>query len=541
MRQSTFYRIVFVSVLAVNFSFLGGCRPTSFGGTAKTVPKDPKSANSVVVQKTPSNTSTGEDPNRTDQGSEEEPFPGTVGSPSPTTVVTKSKALVVPFASSHSQRYGWIVTTQGKVFRVDLNADSQYATVEWKIEAGGGSRTFVSEIGLIVGKNGGKIFRVDEDVPAGSMIPKVWQADDADDSSRTCVTSFLIDGVPFVGAAYTAGEGAGAQRRFVRFPVDRSKPNKIDISKAKAFDAGSGTWGYSCYIDQARGHFWSGHGGTISGINVSTGQILSTNAAPNGAHISDPLPNFTFKLPNRASYAMSGDPAGNLLNGVSNYTYAYEPVSKTVFGSSQGAPKITVTDAKCFSSIRDCTGKHFSYDQNNSGAIGPMSSLNDGRVLGIMRGQVVQMFIIALKNPADPSQGLDVTKIKELPGDAYMYTDFTGATLYAARIQKTVELVKIPGFVKGKNVSSVRLRWNSLSGAVESWRGLKLKARCYLSGAGAPPAFFEVQSIPSSGTEFKIESSSCAGKIDSFELSLEGENGQSAFVRTKDVEISVWQ
>ena len=62
--------------------------------------------------------------------------------------------------------------------------------------------------------------------------------------------------------------------------------------------------------------------------------------------------------------------------------------------------------------------------------VGPLSALGDGHMVGMVRNPG-DVYLFKLKNDKDATKGIEAVKIVEnVGGDPYMYTDFTGATLY---------------------------------------------------------------------------------------------------------------
>jgi hypothetical protein len=460
----------------------------------------------------------------------------------------------IAVATSVNKKEVWGVTYE-QIFRVMIDDDNgatpQYPTTIWSIGNNSGSRTFVSEIGLLIGRSNlgeGRafgLFRVSDDVPGAAQ--HVWQPDDQAAQSRMCVTSFRVNGKPYVGGAYQA---PGNNRIFFRAPIDRTKPTKIDMTKLERFPQGTGLWGYSCYIDQARGVFyatWSAY--PIYGVNVVTGQPLPGAPAPNANHTST-IADFAVSPAAAGSYSISGDENGNVLSAKSrvagiadhhvSYTWSQDIVSKYLFGSTWGEDRFYVTHPDCFSKISDCKGKHFVFPGAKAlGTIGPMSSLSDGRVAAWSRSShhsssdgLSYLYLISLKDVNNPSQGVNFKKILEVPGETYMYTDFTGATLYAADVETTLELGKGTDFRNNTPITAVKMRWFAQSEKSEKWQGLKLQVRCYAKSSSTKPAYVEVSDVPEAGTEFDLPES-CKGNIDSVDVFTTAAGNVSTFSRTK--------
>lgn len=453
--------------------------------------------------------------------------------------------------TSLSKRDIWFVSKNGTVerFSASNSTNSEGVSVEdWKANgkwtlAGGesGHRTYVTEVGLIIGKTGtGCIYRVgDESVSTGALAP-VWCASGQSAEARMCVTSYRVGGKVYVGGAYNKDNG---QLAFVKIPVDKSKTNSLDVAAAQEQIVGNGKWGYSCFTDQSRGLFWSAwYEGSIYGVNLNTGAALSGSThAPNSNFVAAKLPSFNVGTGNAKSYAISGDVFGNILNGDGIYTYAYEPLSKTVFGSSRDHSKLSVTRVECFASKSGCVANqdHWSWDLASFGAaVGPLSSLNDGRVVAVGNNQV---FLFSLKDYKNPGAGVTVKKIANASGQGYMYTDFTGATLYAADVEKTVDFSAEKLWIQNKNVAVLKMRWIAESGQPEAWRGLTMEVRCYAKGS-KKPEFGAVNTMPVAGSDIAVEVGGCkSGQFDSLDFRVKGDGSSGGFSKTRGLAFQVGQ
>lgn len=460
----------------------------------------------------------------------------------------------------------WVVTDNGNAFRIVLDKERGYPMQQWSGLGGGGHRTYVSEIGLIVGTTGDGIYRVADDVPEAGKAQKIWDMpsknyfawDNSKYQPRICATSFVVNGVAYIGAAYVEAEpglpdGTGRpMRKFVKIPIDKTKPGKIDVSKAKivSFDGYDRLWGYSCFVDKDRHLFWS-QWSSPRGVDLITDTEIDVSKAPNGAQKFTVQNVSNFDLTQGGSYAMSGDSYGNLLAVQSHgsfpnlpYTAAHDPVSKSVLQSIYmyvpyyennvlktynmlSAPILNVFDETCFQAGKPCAqGNVATYNlaaKDPSLAhsfIGPMSSLNDGRVVGVTRpvfgdaNPKAEVFLLSVsKDAATGAKTLNAEKIKELSGHAYMYSDFTGATLYAVAGSYKFDLKTIKGFNPKKKIDSPRLKWTSESGGGQAWVGLKFSVRCSLSTNAAKADFTDLTaSMPAADGEIALDSvPSCKG------------------------------
>jgi hypothetical protein len=457
--------------------------------------------------------------------------------------------------SSFAKRDIWFVSSAGRVERFSLknpgaakNDEIWGSTGVWQLAGGGsGHRTYVSEIGLVIGKTGGYMYLIGDDTQPGTTVDPIWTATSpasitwpphTGQPARLCVTSFRSGGKTFLGGAYTK---EGNKLAFVRIPVDKTKPQKVDVAAAEETIIGDGVWGYSCFTDQSRNVFYSQlwGPGPIHGIQLDSKKHLTANKdAPNGAFAGPKMNWFDQKTTEQGSYVLAGDPFGNIYNQASMYTYAYDPLSKMVFGTA-GA-KITVTRVECFASKSNCVEgvDHWVWDQAALGLhLGPMSSLNDGRVVGIGRGDNSELWLLSLKDPKDPSQGPVAKKIADAAGDGYMYSDFTGATLYASELEKSSDLNSDPKFVPTKKVVVLKGKWNAESAQPEEWRGLKLQVRCYAKDVKEKPAYEDIPTVPPAGVDFPITSSSCNNSLfDTIETHVIPDNSIGGFSKTRSFE-----
>lgn len=509
------------ALLVISIVVPGGCTKggTAFtGSSTRHIPKTVEAGGEEVV-----------DQNSNPNGE------NVVGAPSYSSFAANTDIL-----SSLAKRDIWIVTSQGEVTRFSKRGESHLVeeieftkTGNWTLQGNpSGHRTFVTEAGLVVGKTGGMLFHIGDNTPANTAVASIWKASDASSASRLCVNSFKIGGQAYVGGAYTTNAN---KRKFVRIPLD-PMGQVLRVDQAEVFDAGTDTdsWGYSCFTDQARQQFWSMFGGKIHGFDLKTMSPLPVSAAPNVNHSSTLL---EADLSSRRSYALAGDSFGNLLNAKGWYTFAHDPISNYIIGAKSG--KITLTKAQCFSTNNNCQANdHYSFEVSafSSRAFGPLSSFNDGYVVGLAYNQV---FLIKLKDPLDASKGIDVKKVGEVNGHAYMYTDFTGATLYAATEEKTIDLLMAPGFVQGKPVKDLTMTWSAESGTAEPWRGLVLQMRCYSKGE-SKSAYQVVNPVPAAGERITMPVAGCNNavfnQIDVRISPSEGEMG--GFSKTRSIGVS---
>lgn len=466
--------------------------------------------------------------------------PRTPAPPPPTTPPpTPTPSLLGPFTMTHkvstsaASSNAWVVTRDGNVTRITMDKAQNYPTKTWTFTppaSATGTRTYVTEIGLLMGVTGGYLYRADDDT--GTTATLVTQFPDAASSSRVCVTSFKSGGQKFVGAAYfTSPSGQVGRLVFVRMPIDMSKPAKIDPSLAEKFDAGAGNWGYSCYTDQERNWFWSANMNSAPyGISLDDGKPLQTSQMPKLPHV-DHIPGYV--LQEDGSYAIGGGNGTVLSAGdMNSYTFTYEPTTNLVFGSWRSS-ELSVTTPTA----------HYVFPTTAVGFIGPISSLNDGRVLVLTRtGETSSAaYIVSLKNAADPAQGVDFEKLKDFSGDPYMYTDFTGATLYPVAVNHLFDLHSVQEFQPDRPNTALRVTWQAKNGSDKKWKGLSLLIRCFEAAEPTKPAFVDISaSVADAGVPFAVTTPMCVGSVyDTVELKIEPRT-TNGFSQTDDIQVT-WE
>lgn len=454
----------------------------------------------------------------------------------------KNLALSAEVNSSFTENSIWLAHTSANVYKILLNKAKNYPYQTWSgVSSASGRRTFISEIGLLVCGTSVGLYRVDDNVPEAGKGQLIWSGT----SGRCCPTSFKMGGKPYVGVGYLA---ADSSMHFSRFPIDKTTPTMVDTSKLEDFViTTNGAYGaYSCYTDQLNGIYWAQNGNntTIFGINMITGKAVDSSGAPNSSRAMNIPGVIDFNVAHGGSYALQGDPKGNVLTAPSSYAMTYDPVSDTVFRSIYGGNTVTAFDGACFRAGNvDCTNKYWTFTSPLISNIGPMSSLNDGRIVGLSRSDG-SVFLISLVDNKDRSKGINVEKIQQIAGDPYMYADFTGATLYASTASHTFDLTSIPEFAPKAPVQSAELRWHAEPGTLDTWGGLKLSIRCFKKTDATKPDLSPVAHVPDAGTAISLEAiPSCSKKdYDQVEIKIEpdGVSGTS-FSKTKNFDFTAKQ
>lgn len=536
--------------------FLTSCNSSNFAGGNGRVPRK-KSVVAAEASQAVAPASAGEA-----VGRNASKFPGEEGA-----VVSFSGDI--PFQSVASDAEAWIVT-DSTVTRIDLNQARGWPQTRWTMPGNSGNRTYVTEIGLLIGRtNRGAargVWLAPRDNPGAAV--KIYDPADMGGGSRLSVTSFKIGPQPYIGFAYGTASGA---KKFVRIPINKSMPNGVDLARVESttlsalggsfgsFAAVGGMAAYSSFMDQTKKAFFMGGGSGRGawGVNVETMTELSLSALPNWRIGGDPLNaavakrqvcGFSMETSGGMGYALSGDLKGNLVTASGSYTFAHEPVGNLIFGSRGGRTLVVAKQSCVEGGGADCTeaaGSCRQFDLNTitvdgipTGiSVGPMSAVGDGRVVGIQRGGTSQVFLLAAKNANDLSQGLEVQKVADIPGNAYMYNDFTGVTLYSPDQVKVFDFKTLKGFKTGKPVSRVAAGWSAQSGVKEDLRGLKIELTCFKQGGEKPPYKDYTSIFKSNASLFTLSDADCSGDVDAMEVKMSSDGTTNNFTRLSTFEI----
>jgi hypothetical protein len=463
----------------------------------------------------------------------------------------------LPFQSVAADAEAWIVT-ETKATRIKLN-EPGWPKTEWTLPGNAGNRTYVSELGLLIGRTNRSaetrgVWLAKREEP-GTAI-RIYDPPDMGNSSRLSVTSFKIGSQAYIGMAYAAASG---NKKFVRIPIDKSKPTGIDVTRKEEREfgpvnsglggfAGVGATGaYGSFMDQTRKAFYLGSGSGAWGVNVETMTELPLSSVPNWRIGGDPLNpasprrricNFTMSTSGGLSYALAGDLKGNMVASGGAYTFAHDPVNNVIFGNNYSAGSFTVAKQECVeSSGSDCTIAAGTCQIFPNVPVGPMSAVGDGRVVGIQRGNPSRVYLISLKEKNNIRAGVEVTSIAEIQGDAYMYNDFTGITLYAPDQVKVIEFKSLSGFKEGKDVKQLLAGWTAQSKNTEDLRGLKLELVCYKTGKPKPVYVDYSAKLRNSASLFAIDVKDCSGQVDAIEVKMSSDGTTNNFTRLSTFEI----
>ncbi|MBM4251740.1 MAG: hypothetical protein FJ146_07195 [Deltaproteobacteria bacterium] len=487
-------------------------------------------------------------------------------------------SLAEALSTSQSENAAWVVNSAGIGYKISLDAQKDYPMVTFSGLGPGGHRTFATKYGLFVGTTAGadattgKIYYVPRNITEGGKATvavdlNTLTSDDAirktgtegppaTYASRICVIVYTINGIDYLGASYTAENGY--KRKFYRAPIDITKPGLVDTSKQQILAVNEGgDWGYSCAYDPKRNYFYSksvSTGGGLIGVDLtSKGTTMTVVSPPNAGHKMTGPANaangFNFQKLGEAggSYAMGITTNGDIVNDSSArvYTMAHEPLSGNVFVSLYTSGVIHVTNDRCFKDLPTCGDVASTVTLPVDVAtgvpqkIGPLSSLNDGRVLGLHRGTAngkSALYMFSMKEPKDRTKGINITKIKEVDGDAYMYTDFTGSMSAAREESRTLDLTKASGFQAGKAIKFPRLKWKELPGTPAVWKGLTLAVACTTKGTAEVP-LQPIANVPDAGVDIDLsQTEGCkSGAFDEVRIQVKpSEAGVLVFSKTRE-------
>jgi hypothetical protein len=436
----------------------------------------------------------------------------------------------------------WTATTGlGVIKRFTIEGDK---VVEEKTWDGGGSgtggmRSYITEGGFI-GARFPNLYFVDPDQPDKVFSKNIGA------NSRICVASYMKEGKRYMIAAWGTGQ-------YAEYLLDDKPPYKPlwDAPTKQASIPVPQKWGYSCFIDQTQKIFYSQWywGPKTAGLNLKTFQAVDVSQTVPNANFNSSTPGVeTFTNGARGgSYSMSGDSYGNIYNGKAlgaekTYSSAYDKASDSVWFSSHTSPVIVVVDRKCLTTSPTCT-KYKSFPMGIK--IGPMSALRDGRIVGLVRG-TGDIYLMKLRDKTNLGSGIDAVKIGSAGGDPYMYTDFTGATLYINESEQTFKPNEMPKYNAGQPIKMAAFKWiPTLAAAAGNlsveWKNIKLEARCY-SNAASKPAYEEVAKVNSSDKGTPLNVSSCGlGKYEFVDVKLTQTNNDSTLLNVESISVGFKQ
>lgn len=462
----------------------------------------------------------------------------------------------------------WAVTSNGNAFYMELEGDTVKVTKRWSgISGTGGTRTYVTEGGLIAARFPYVYFIDPAGTPEGTIPAENKKITSAGPSAteRICLTSYRKDGQRYMLGAW--GNGNWFEYKLEDTPPYRPQWNDPAATRTGTINPPRNDttaiqdgninprqqWGYNCFIDQQRMIFYSAwHSSTAVGaLHLNSLGTAEASIAPNYNFSSNNISVLTKSTKGPTSYAMAGDANGNVINSQGVYTAAHDTKSDTIWislhhgltnSANQIKSLIGLFPSACFSSNPDCAGFAW-YQPTYNGIniqVGPLSALKDGRIVGVTRG-TGEVYVLSLVDPSDRTKGMTAVKIADLGGDPYMYTDFTGATLYVTDYLEEVDLTEAPFFNPKQPIKEVRYKWFPKAGKSTTWQAMKLEVRCYQDG-GQKPDFSEVLFPGEAGIYHSGKIPSCDNKVaNRAEVRVSQLNNETTLVDLERIELGIDQ
>lgn len=495
----------------------------------------------------------------------------TIGSISGTTITLQNDSKIKH--ASGAPASGTYVAYTGVAHWLSVEGNTIVQRKKWSGIEGNfnlGFRTYVTEGGILIGRFPNVYFIDPETTPEG-LLPEANRKNFDPQRAmhmhnRICLASYLKNDKRYMVAAVGAG-------RYYEIELSSTKPYKPlwdtlptprKINNVNFHNDELG-WGYSCHIDQKRKIFYSqwAHRGpkllAVAGNSAtSSGGAVDLNDYST-VDLDAKIPNAKFTQKNSilssfaksvgastASYAVAGDPDGNVYNADHNaiitgaeknntYTMSYQKASDTIWVSRTNN-KIGVIKRKCLTTDDNCSAQDFQFQQGpEAAAIGPISALKDGRVVGVTRGHPAGVYLLGLKDAADITKGFDATLLTDIDGDAYMYVDFTGATLYTRQVEQSFKVREMPDYVKRQRQNDDRaektkeafFEWTNAPNTPADWTGLKLEARCY-ENESSKGDYQEVKSVAKAGEKTKMSIPACKDKyVESIDVRISQVSGET--------------
>ena len=438
----------------------------------------------------------------------------------------------------------WAVTAPGNAYWFRLEGDKVAESKKWtglqSSGASGGSRTFVTEMGVVIARTGGFLYWIDPAAtPEGAISQEIsnhYQIPNTDPNDRACIVSYRKDRKRYVGIGWGRGN-------FVEYPMDTAPPYAPQWGSVSGSTVVPNvTWGYSCYIDQVRLIFysqWVNARNGIGAVDLKTLQPTDPSGASNAKFSSQNLSNLSRGTSGtRGSYAINGDSAGNVFNGSGAYTLANNRDSRTVWGAS--GDSLWIVPQKCLTSEPNCLG-HVTLPLPGFRGKLPLSSLPDGRMIGMKRQTNGQVNLFKLRDKTDFSKGVDIIPIAELEGDPYMYTDFTGSMLYVTKSVTTFELDTVKTYDTAKISKKIGFTWVSRSVTDVNWTNIKFEIACYASTTGRGE-FETVETIKNALQQSIIMTDSCTNKTyDRVDIRLTQLEDDDTLMNVGRVQVTAYQ
>lgn len=590
------YINIFSSILFL-IAFVSCTSNTNFSGTGGSVKRDGGDATPIKVEAAPVENKTDDDigldkliqantqnqaldtrngingvvvPTETPKpGTEDPTVPGTgtgsgtgtgTGSVEDIKVINYSGKLVP--ARRFNNRFFWSITLDGTVRYHKLHDERAevVSTKSWSYDgSGSGARSFVTEAGLVFIKpQPPRLYFVNQDsTPVNTTLSPVWQPPSSN-GDRACPVTYKRNGKRYVGVGWVGSDGI---RRFSEFKMADAAPYTIDFSTPSTVVLsgsylsnrwGAYPWTYNCNIDQQNLIYYSGwHFSYPYALDLKTmTEVQTKDVVKNKDFNSDNL-GWMFRQPATAgsefSYGLTVDFQGNIISAQGGWACAVETLHDfvwcTTHAADYGAPKaalLAVVPHSCFYKDRTCKGFAY-YDLAAMGLpwIGPLSSLNDGNVIGHTTSN--STYILKLKDPRDATQGVEAVKVADLPGYPYMYVDFTGSNLYLTDSLNVFDMTLDPKFDSGKVAESITFMWTPYAGKTPSITDIEVKARCFKKTDAAKPEFEVVNNVKGTGEKTVFNVTTCKQKFDSMEIAMKQLNNGSGLMDIENLNIEVIQ
>jgi hypothetical protein len=224
--------------------------------------------------------------------------------------------------------------------------------------------------------------------------------------------------------------------------------------------------------------------------------------------------------------------------------------------STTGRSIVSVFRKECFFKTADCgpdtngsiapKKDRFRIYEDVGASLGPISDLGNGCVAALDLNRPLEglkqfsgVYRICINDPKDLSKGVGSLKIADLQGNAYMYNDFTAATLYDLPIISHFDFWAESQLQEVKNV---KFYWEPKQAYPVEMFGLRVSYRCYANGTVVTDNLPAFQPISSENIPKAFEESTpleaCGGpEINQVDLKLE-RIGRQRYTRFQMIKLS---
>ena len=430
-----------------------------------------------------------------------------------------------------------------KVHRLHLNMERNYPITSFDLvlhgeegRYGSGIRTYVVPEGLLMGKTSNGVVNLIL-ATKDKKIKRIFKETGHEPKGRATPFSYRVvrGGVTyeFVALAYME-LNANQTFRVARFLRNGSEFKQVKSYRIPVPGASlSGVYTGSldpCGIKKqgtCAPRFFGGTSAKFFGIDLTQDVPPSPYKANSYVNISplEPInrsfastshpPGGSYGTINNGVYSMASDEFGNLIRAhypdtrAGNNFVSYDKVNQLVFHSHRGTrlepdgslgtqtrSLITVYKRACFSSDANCdptvaTNAKSRLFRDVGEQLGPTSDLGNGcvAVLSFKRpGEAggntwfTKIYKACIRDSQNLDRGLTVSLLGEVEGAAYMYNDFTGATLFDRPVYIEFDFSE-KGFI---GTHDVRYHWAPRVGFATTPSGLLTYYRCYSKGQRPP-------------------------------------------------------